>query len=113
MDRLFNEHMGEALSALETTIPTLTMVRARVEESDELFQAIPGVIHLAQTMVGSRPGAVSMDYAPPHVRLSVPDAPAVCGALRTAGLGDCVADSPHTVTAPLPQLLFSTLGEAP
>lgn len=113
MDRLFNEHMGEALSALETTIPTLTMVRARVEESEELFRAIPGVIHLAETMVGSRPGAVTVDYAPPHVRLSVPDAPAVCGALHAAGLRDCAADSPHTVTAPLPQLLFSTIGEAP
>lgn len=113
MDRLFNDHMGEALDALESTIPTLTMVRARVEESEELFQAIPGVIHLAETMVGARPGSVSVDYAPPHVRLSVPDAPAVCGALQAAGLGDCAVESPNTVTAPLPQLLFSTLGEAP
>lgn len=113
MDRLFNDHMGEALSALESTIPTLTMVRARAEDSEELFRAIPGVMHLARTMVGSRPGSVSVDYAPPNVRLSVPDAPAVCGALLAAGLGDCVAESPHTVTAPLPQLVFSTIGEAP
>ena len=113
MDRLFNEHMTGALTALESTIPTLTMVRARVEDSEELFEAIPGVMHLAQTMIGSRPGTVAVDYAPPQVRLSVPDAPAVCGALRGAGLGDCTAESPHTVTAPLPQLVFSTLGEAP
>ena len=112
MDRLFNEHMGETLDALEATIPTLTKVRARVEDSEELLQAIPGVIHLAQTMVGSRPGTVSVDYAPPQVRLSVPDAPAMCGALQGAGFDDCTADTPHTVTAPLTQLMFSTLGEA-
>ena len=112
MDRLFNEHMTGALDALESTIPTLTMVRARVEGAEELFEMIPGVVHLARTMVEARPGTVTVGYAPPRIRVPVPDAPAMCAALRGAGLGGCAAESPHTVTAPLPELLFSTIGES-
>lgn len=113
MDRLFNEHMPDVLDALEHSIPTLTMVRARVEDSGDLLATIPGVVHLAQTMLGSRPDSVSVDHAAPHVRMPVPDAPAVCGAFRAAGLGDCTAESARTVTAPLPQLVMAALGETP
>ncbi|MGV9676892.1 MlaD family protein [Nocardia sp. NPDC003482] len=89
LDRLFDQHFPYLMEALNSTIPVMTLVRTRTEESKDLLDRIPGVIAMLRTMIQAQPGAVALDYRAPEVSTADP-----------AG------------TVPLPQLLVTLAGGA-
>lgn len=113
LDRLFNEHFPYLMNALNSTLPTLTMMRTGAENSSELLATIPGTVTMLETMVQAQPGSIAVELDPARTEVPVPDAELACGALEQAYPGSCTIVSARSVSVPLPQLVLSTIGATP
>ncbi|MGW0023775.1 MCE family protein [Rhodococcus sp. NPDC003383] len=113
LDRLFNEHFPYLMNALNSTLPTLTMLRTGAENSSELLATIPGTVTMLATMVQTRPGSVSVELDPARAEVPTPDATLTCAALEQIAPDTCSVVSSRSVSVPLPQLVLSTIGATP
>jgi len=113
LDRLFNEHFPHLMNALNSSLPTLTMLRTQAESSSELLATIPGTLTMLETMVQSHPGSVAMELDPAHAEVPTPDAALTCAALEQVAPDSCTVVSSRSVAVPLPQLVLSTIGATP
>ncbi|MEU5843929.1 MCE family protein [Rhodococcus sp. NPDC047139] len=113
LDRLFNEHFPYLMDALNSTLPTLTMLRTQAESSGELLATIPGTITMLETMVQSHPGSVAVELDPARAEVPTPAAALTCTALEQIAPDSCTVVSSRSVSVPLPQLVMSTIGATP
>ncbi|WP_157171994.1 MCE family protein [Nocardia higoensis] len=113
LDRLFHDHFPYLMNTLNSTLPILTMVRTRAENSGELLAKIPGVVGMLQTMVGSHEGSLGVELEPARAEVATPDAGLVCAALAQVAPDSCTVLSERSVSVPLPQLVLSTIGATP
>ncbi|OWY80842.1 MCE family protein [Rhodococcus sp. BUPNP1] len=113
LDRLFNEHFPYLMNALNSTLPTLTMLRTQAESSSELLATIPGTITMLETMVQTHPGSVAVELDPVRAEVPTPDAALTCSALEQIAPDSCTVVSSRSVSVPLPQLVLSTIGATP
>lgn len=113
MDRIFNEHFPYLMEVLNSTVPVVTLVRTRTENSQDLLMKIPGVITMLRTMIESRPGALSVDYESPQTVVRTPSAPILCAELDRPDNGRCTVLDQQSAAVSLPHVLLSTIGGMP
>ncbi|WP_067898289.1 MlaD family protein [Nocardia vaccinii] len=90
LNRLFTQHFPYLMEALNSTVPVVTLIRNRTDQSKDLLDRIPGVILMLRNMIDGHSGAISLSYRPP--------------AVTCARTGGCPG---------LPQALFSAIGAHP
>lgn len=108
MNRLFTDHFPYLMEVLNSTVPVVTLIRTRTEDSKDLLDRIPGIILMLRTMIDTQPGAITLGYRPPAVQIT--DPAALCTQINSVDPRLCDGLATSSPTTPLPQLLLSILG---
>ncbi len=110
LDRMFNENFPLFMDVLNASVPIVSMVRSRAEESPEVLQTIPAVLKMLQAMAQGPGRGVGIDFRAPRAQVSASDAGRMCALLERIPGSSCDASSRTSLTVPLPQLLLADLG---
>lgn len=110
LDRLFNQNFPLFMDVLNASVPIVSMVRTKTEESPELLQRIPAILTMLHAMLEGPGRGVGVDYRAPRAQVVSTDAGRMCELLRKIPGSRCEAASSNMITVPLPQLLLADLG---
>ncbi|MFE0748955.1 MlaD family protein [Gordonia sp. NPDC058843] len=110
LDRLFNQNFPLFMDVLNASVPIVSMVRTRAEQSPEVLQTIPAVLKMLHAMIEGPGRGIGIGYRAPRVQVTSSDAGRMCALLKRIPGSRCEASSTTIVTVPLPQLLLTDLG---
>ncbi|MGP3708865.1 MlaD family protein [Gordonia paraffinivorans] len=110
LDRLFNQHFPMFMDVLNASVPIVSLVRTKTEQSPELLQRIPAILTMLRTMLEGPGRGVGVDYRAPQAQVASADASRMCVLLKKIPGSRCEAASSKMLTVPLPQLLLADLG---